>query len=383
MIKLHSREFLCYLFTVMFLSSFLLKFGATDIAGFAVTFFIFLLFVSSFVFCGTNEFFKMNVIDVLVFIYSIIVCGSFFWSEAGYLEFGYVVQYLLYSFLPYFVVRIFFFEIDNFLLACAASVVFVLFLMLFIFNSPVELFVNNRLGSEDLNPIALGYNAGILFLLISFSVLSDRQTSYIVTMLLSLFSVALLVVILLTGSRSCMLTLFLLLLPYLFRQYGFKSLFLCLFVFYVVWFILTFFSTDFLFYRFENIGESESVTERFDAYKLGVELISDNPVFGVGVAGFDRVFGLYPHNIIIENTVSFGFVGFLFSLSVVLFSIYLYIKNIWYNNNKEASLLSILLLFSVVVKLSSFNLANYKDMFIFIAIYNSIRVKSCKKVEIN
>lgn len=85
-----------------------------------------------------------------------------------------------------------------------------------------------------------------------------------------------------------------------------------------------------------NIGELDFTTGRLDIYKICLEIIKNNPLFGLGIGG-DRVVldGTYPHNIILEIFMNFGV---LFGSIFIIFIIFITIKSILSRNSTNRSL---------------------------------------------
>ncbi len=73
----------------------------------------------------------------------------------------------------------------------------------------------------------------------------------------------------------------------------------------------------------EIISNDYSLGPRVRAYKTSIKLISDNPVFGIGLGGYNaitesKISMKNPHNIFLEVTVELGLVGLFIFLFILI-----------------------------------------------------------------
>lgn len=92
-----------------------------------------------------------------------------------------------------------------------------------------------------------------------------------------------------------------------------------------------------------NTDEVGILSGRTDLYYGAIELIKQNPILGAGVGTFDSIYGIYPHNLILELMCVFGIVGSSIFLYVIIYGFY---KSFTTNVNIKVI---ILLLFSLSI----------------------------------
>ena len=186
--------------------------------------------------------------------------------------------------------------------------------------------------------LRFGYSVGnsnlyssylIFFSLISYGYLYFDKNWPIFKKILLLFivSIAAVQIFLYTGSRKGMLVFTSLLLYFVFinvsRSRGVKKLFKY-FVFTVLLSVLLYYiSKSPFWYRVENIslflnneGGDTSISERWDMLVAGVNMLSHNPIFGLGARGYEMMsvselgYFSYSHSNYLELLVNHGVIGF-------------------------------------------------------------------------
>lgn len=116
-----------------------------------------------------------------------------------------------------------------------------------------------------------------------------------------------------------------------------------------------------------------SLATRSDMIKYGLELFSDNPVFGYGPEQYEHFYSLVygirrpPHSTFIQILVGFGIIGF-----TLFYGIYVYVVTKLVPMIKKQRKYSILILTFIMVFLSNdigANMLNNKFLYIFVGIY--------------
>ncbi len=115
----------------------------------------------------------------------------------------------------------------------------------------------------------------------------------------------------------------------------------------------------------EIISNDYSLGPRVRAYKTSIKSISDNPVFGIGLGGYNaitesKISMKYPHNIILEVAVELGLVG----LFMFLFILIKQFKNLFKLN---LDLFAIACLY-LIVSLTGGDLSSHKILYLLLFI---------------
>ncbi|WP_187427020.1 O-antigen ligase family protein [Rossellomorea marisflavi] len=92
-----------------------------------------------------------------------------------------------------------------------------------------------------------------------------------------------------------------------------------------------------------NSTEVGILSGRTDLYYGAIELIKQAPILGIGVGEYDSVYGIYPHNLILDLLCNFGVIGASVFLFVIICGFY---KS--FNTNENVKFIS-LLLFSLSI----------------------------------
>ena len=201
----------------------------------------------------------------------------------------------------------------------------VLFSRYSIFGSLLLIFLLNINYIKEIEYLSFSF-------LISFSVVLTVIHAFSNKTIINLLAASLgLIMLIILGSRSAILGVFLSGIFYLFivkKLNIFKLLILTLFVFYIegiLLFLLDIFKTNNLNSRSILLFLDGSFTDssgRNDIYKSLISLFSENPIFGYGLKGDVANIGVYSHNLFIELLFSNGLIigG---SLSILLISLVL------------------------------------------------------------
>lgn len=135
--------------------------------------------------------------------------------------------------------------------------------------------------------------------------------------------------------------------------------------------ILSKFDPETLFARFMNDLEHDtSANERISAWYDSLEMLAHSPFLGVGTDGY-RYYGrlIYPHNYFMEMATSFGILGIVLSLILVLlFAFYGQFLNQKRGGTVTYQLVYILALFYFLESTVSFTLWMHKGLYLWIGI---------------
>jgi O-antigen ligase len=143
------------------------------------------------------------------------------------------------------------------------------------------------------------------------------------------------------------------------------------------------------FFTSDNVQELSSVGSRIQLQTAAINIIMANPLFGLGLAGFEHIYGLgnYPHNIFLELLAELGIFGVVF---YVLFIIDIFLKGINSSRTEKKNplVLSCLipLIFVSIASQVSGNLNDLRLFFFFsgiIILMNEIDMTDEEKYELN
>lgn len=362
------------IFLFIFLGSYLFKFNAADIVSYALTVIYLLLFFLS-IMCTKKISYKYNVLDSIFFTYSIFVLFSSLYSSDIGVSLSYTLPYFAYVFLPFYLIRFFNYDLGSSLNnICGSAVILLIFFIIVSAAFTPDIFSQARLGGDKLNAVALAYLILPLSCcsLLSFLLFREKKFFRFISLICALVGFY---IVLGTGTRGATLSLALSVVSFLIisrrNYFSFKSILIFTSVFCLLYIIaLNSFLELNYFDRYDNILSSASVSEREILYSKSMSLFYDNPLFGVGTGSFTSIHKGYPHSLIFENLSSYGVLG---SCLLGLFFIYVIFSYRKYNNDSEV--LEIVLFFFLLAffsKLSSFSVANYKDIVCFAAILINI-----------
>lgn len=123
---------------------------------------------------------------------------------------------------------------------------------------------------------------------------------------------------------------------------------------------------------------------RYDMYKFGIELVSDNPIFGIGINNYRELYkhGLYSHSDYIESLTSTGIVGFLLYQLFYFYTIYECFRLVGKKISQNLRLLILLSLLNLIIlKIIATGLIQYIAPTSFIIVVSIIALnKQVKKI---
>lgn len=376
---------------LLFVCSYLVRLGNYFQFAELVTFSFFLFFIASNILLlyvrRAHIKFALNIADLLaVFLFASSVASLLYAgpTNASILYFG---QLTVYGILPYLILRLVPREPSEFryiFLSAALILLLSLFLLAFVLGV-AESFTRFRLGGEIINPVGIGSTYLILSLLLlgatHYANTNFASFCYLILLLLS-FSM-----LLLSGARSSILAMLLIAVFGFFinSKASFRKVFLVLITAIFIVKIVDFSLIDQAYFiRYIDIFtadalDSGSIGSRVELFLLSTTLIADNVIFGIGLYGLQSLTnGDYPHNLILEVLLSFGMpVGLLIILLIALsvVSPYKYFRT---RQNDPALILLYVLIAILIVKMFSFNLAQLKDMFVFLGLLVSFTADKIK-----
>lgn len=358
----------------VFLLIYAIKVGDIYQLGFFPSILSFLLFIGS-VLLVSKSGYKPHFIDFVVFTYFIVLIFCSIYSVDRLVSFRYLVQISAYSIIPYFIIRFYKFDlvildkVPTYLSAFSIPISLGIFFTL----GKDGLFHNFRLGNDLLNPVAIGYIFAIISISSFYSALNT--TSYQKYISIVCFFLAFTVTAL-AGSRTSLGGAFFICI--LLSLYSAKTsklfiigvLSVVIFGLYNAYNIIVKLGAE---ERFVNIMESASAVERQTQFSSALNFFYESPLFGLGLGGIESVYGSYPHNILLEHLANLGILGSLPFFVIILYSIY----GLFYWDSytpKITRFFLLILLFSISVRLLSFNMANTKEVFVFLALYINLKV---------
>ncbi len=171
--------------------------------------------------------------------------------------------------------------------------------------------------SADMNPNGLGMTFATGIWAVLYRQQKKRLPLILVGVLIALFGYC----IFKTGSRKSLIAsgltialwLFFCFLPSIREKGGIIS-FLSFLVMIVLILVISrefilLYSDSTISNRMDRLLYETTEGNRSQMYRAGLEMIKDNPVFGIGFQGFKSLYGLYSHSTIIEIPVSSGIIG--------------------------------------------------------------------------
>lgn len=93
-------------------------------------------------------------------------------------------------------------------------------------------------------------------------------------------------------------------------------------------------------------GEDHSTSDRLLFIRLGLDLFSDNPILGIGISGFNKLYDTYTHNNYVELLSGVGIFG-----AVTFYSYHLYLLVITIKEREMLLSLRLLIISSIVMVL--------------------------------
>ncbi len=135
--------------------------------------------------------------------------------------------------------------------------------------------------------------------------------------------------------------------------------------------ILSKFDPEALFSRFMNSLEHDvSTNERLNAWHASVDILDKSPILGIGTDGYHHFATLpYPHNYFLEMSVSFGILGIILSILILLlFLFYAQFLNQKRGGTVQYQLIYVMALFYFLESTVSFTLWMHKGLYLWTGI---------------
>lgn len=370
------------LFLVIFFFIYLVKVGEVFNLGFLPSILSFVLAFLSLM-LSYRVLYKKNHIDLVVFFYAIILVFSAIHGPDISTALRYLAQIATYSIAPYLLFRTI--NVDEVLVTRFRRYSLLIFVPLsawvYFSLGAGGLFHNFRLGNNDFNPVAVGYLLGFFVLAVFFELLHEsngKHVKFCYTLLLLLI----LVLLTLTGSRGPLISVVIVcILSTTISKFSFSKLLFTIAVIGVICFIMfKLFVDSEGASRFTNPLNSASALERFNEWQHALLYFEQNPVFGLGLGGFDIIYGNYPHNVFLEHASNTGITGLIaYAVLAVLTIIFFVYENSNSNSNSvELRFLVSGLVYAFSVRLLSLNMANSKEIFLFLALYITLSMTKAK-----
>jgi O-antigen ligase len=126
----------------------------------------------------------------------------------------------------------------------------------------------------------------------------------------------------------------------------------------IIFAFLNDFVNDVLFFQSRRLAIWEF--NRFETWELAIKEIQNNPILGIGWAGFENKYKIWPHNIILEAYLSLTIVGF-FGITILILKTLQKLLN-----SPNLNFLFIGLLYLLIVSQVSADLARNSMIFLFL-----------------
>lgn len=360
------------LFLAFYLTSYVAKLGEFFSFSGLITPLIFCILMFLFFFLKKEKII-INALDLLLSISFVYSLFSVFFNNISIDHFMLLLQFNLLSIGSYFMVRFTSFQQSEIrLLMKFICLIFLnsIFLVYFFFPSGTLINSSLRLGGNYFNSVGLAYSTLVVFSSSITCLLYLKEEKlfwrviYVISFILSLC------ILFLSGSRGpfgiAILTLLLIGIRVFFNLSLIKKLLFIAIIAPLVFYFIINIEID-TSYRALNFSVNDSVMNRFVTYKNAYNLISESPFLGDGFSDFQSKNG-YPHNIILEMLLYFGFIGFIFSFIIILSLIYLPFMIIFEKNIFKVSFF-IIIFIMLAPKLASTNIGMSKELLIFLSLY--------------
>lgn len=319
---------------------------------------------------------ELKIEDFLIFVFLFFILVSFFNSPIPKKAIIKVFRILSLVILPYYITRITINKSKNinFLINIFYYIsIFVsgIILYLFIFKYHFKFMRYDFLGANQI-PVSTLLGIGFVITLIK---INKNIVVNSIVIIINLFS------ILLIGTRSMFLGIFIVLIFYLclnINKINKKNI-VILFSIIIIMFSVFYFNSylyDYIpnYNRLLSIfdfNQDASIKIRFNHYFNSWNLIRKKPFFGVGVGGYNYYFNGYPHNINLEIASENGLI------TLVVFYIVLSITlgRILFNKIKVDDNFKIIFLVFIMILLQtqfSYDLTMHKNLFVFYALLINI-----------
>lgn len=116
-----------------------------------------------------------------------------------------------------------------------------------------------------------------------------------------------------------------------------------------------------------NKGDG-SIVQRNALYDKVIKNITSNPIFGLGTNGFEN--GYYPHNIFLDYILSFGLLGWVLSIALIIVLFYMFFHTVRLKGKHPLIvLLFALVMYFFIETLFSFTLWMHKGFYLSIGIF--------------
>ena len=334
----------------------------------SITVVFYAFFVTHLFFSKFDLRFKVTAADIFASLITFLCLVFLLGYGPAFDSINYFLQLLVLGIGPYVCLRLTRIDNEQLRMLPAASSFIVLFIAIFgVMQVGIEdLFIRSRLGGETLNPNGLAIT---LLPLVVISLCGAGSSS---TFSLRVFSLVGFLVgtfmIFGTGSRGAISGLVLASVLFFSRRQPLLGL-----VFGAIWFLALLQLSELIapldaFRRlFDFTGGS--IGERIEIYGDAWELLSQRPVLGYGLMGFQNASnGEYAHNVYLEIMITFGLPLGGFSVMVLAYATWEVSRKAMKQESVVILALFMALFACLWVKLVSTNMAMLKDMFLLLGV---------------
>jgi O-antigen ligase len=129
---------------------------------------------------------------------------------------------------------------------------------------------------------------------------------------------------------------------------------------------------------------SASYFDRIEYIKSAVNLLKENPIFGIGMGEFMYLHGgkgNYPHNLFLESLVSFGIFGILIFWPAFLFSFKNSINILRNKNLKNVEIVALWFIFFFFDSMFSGSLSDFRTLWLFMGILSILYYSYQRKLK--
>lgn len=307
--------------------------------------------------------------DVAVYIYLLFLLFSVLMSGISEMSLLYLIQIVTLSIIPFAVIRVAGFTHEDsirFIKVFPYVAIFSAASMVIIVGSErLFSYSGYRLGSEEFNPVGIGYAFGISAF-VSFAAIKLRLCGMVVGGLSATVSVA---VLILTGSRGPMLALVAILFVFMLasRELNWRTLFILCVTGLTAYFVFNSLDLIMVTDRFTNSIESDSVQARFMSWVQALTMFKEQPLLGHGLGSFEVKHGEYVHNVVLEHMANGGLLLTIPFLFLFLSQLQRVFKGIRGQSNEIVMIFALLGLYAFAVRMFSLSMSNTKEIFLFLA----------------
>lgn len=308
--------------------------------------------------------------DYVVFCYFILCVLGIIISGVSDLSLSYFLQIFMLSILPYGLIRVYGFSMDEakrlvsifpaFTIAAAASMVAIV--------GPTNIlgYSGFRLGTEALNPVGVGYTFGLAALLSVFAI-KLRLGNIAIAILAACVSIA---ILMLTASRASILGVGLVLIAMFVSRQSFNwrtVVGMCALIT-AAYFVFGTLAEKMVIDRFINFQQSASANERVSSWSQALQMFDTRPLVGHGLASFEVQHGQYAHNVVLEHMANGGLLLTVPFVICCLVLLSILAKNALRKSGQIIFVLALLGIYSFFVRQFSLSMANTKEVFLFLAL---------------